>query len=300
MSTYSEYFPLRFINTSGETIPAYAVMQISGWEDKDELGFLKVKKPDGEGKIYILNGTRPVASNKTGRATSALNRMGAFALFDDAETPEVDEQWGPEDDEWHLKKGGEGFFIIGDVKGIAASAPGSPVSPSTKRVRVSGVAGGGGDVIGSISITNVVEGDTIINNIEGGGSIGDLLAQVKGTVPGSSGAACGLLALTATNGAFLVYLDGTPVLNQDDEQVVLSVANPDVHKFIGGTDGILTAGFLSRHPSDGKTYFVLPRVNVASETGWDKTKDQSKGHDKDKLAEWQDDDKCDTSTIVAS
>lgn len=99
MSTYSEYFPLRFINTSGETIPAYAVMQISGWEDKDELGFLKVKKPDGEGKIYILNGTRPVASNKTGRATSALNRMGAFALFDDAETPEVDEQWGPEDDE---------------------------------------------------------------------------------------------------------------------------------------------------------------------------------------------------------
>lgn len=143
---YSEYFPLRFINSSGETIPAYAVMQVDGWQEQNDLGFFKCKKPTESGEIYILNGTRPVPAGGLGRATSALSRMGAFALFDDSSTPDVNQQWGPEPDEWHLKKDAEGFFVIGDIKGSAANPPGFPGQASTKRVRVSGVAGGGGGI----------------------------------------------------------------------------------------------------------------------------------------------------------
>lgn len=157
-----------------------------------------------------------------------------------------------------------------------------------------GGGSGGGATIGSLPEDDVLPDiDNEIENEEGGTGLGDLLALVKGTVPGSSGAACGLLSVGSSAGAFLVYLNGDPIMNNADppEQIKLPVANPDEHSFIGGATGILTAGFLSRHPN-GTVYFVLPRVNEKSRSGWVDENNQSLGHDEDGLAEWQDDDEC--------
>jgi hypothetical protein len=125
-------YKIKFLNESGETIPGFAVMQVSGWEvDRAGQDYVKVTKPDGNGEVFLLNSPFPVADDKIGRAT---DESFCYALYDDADTPAVDEAWGPEADSWKLKKDNSGFFIVGDEKGAGANA----------RVRVALSSSGGG------------------------------------------------------------------------------------------------------------------------------------------------------------
>jgi hypothetical protein len=131
------------LNESGETIPGFAVMQVSGWEaGRSGRDYVKVTKPDGAGAIYLLNSPFPIADDKIGRATAANN---CYALFNDAETPATSEAWGPEADSWKLAKGATGFLVVGDDKGTGANA----------RVRVSFATGSGATIVyGTISVVS--------------------------------------------------------------------------------------------------------------------------------------------------
>lgn len=130
-------YPLDVLNESGETIPGFAVMQISGWEsDRNGRDYIKVKKPDGDGTMFLLNSPFPIENDKIGRA----NESGrVYGLYDSGDgTPAVDESWGPESGSWKLKKDNSGFFIIGDHKGTGDNA--------RVRVKLAASAGGGGVV----------------------------------------------------------------------------------------------------------------------------------------------------------
>lgn len=129
-----------FLNVSGETIPPFAVMQFDGWDsDADGLAVFRARKPDGNGKVYLINGPSSVpVRNDSARLTGiGLGTIahGAYALFDEELTPELNQELGPVADQWHLGDG-SGFFVMGDVQGSGSSPPGFPSVPSSFRVRV--------------------------------------------------------------------------------------------------------------------------------------------------------------------
>lgn len=118
------------LNASGEAIPAYAVMQVSGWINNNAgKDVFLVKKPDANGQFYLLNGPFTIA-NKMGWGT---RQNGVHALYDPALTTTdlfpadgTLAELGPVKDQWHFGKAASGWLVIGDVQG----------SGSTSRVRV--------------------------------------------------------------------------------------------------------------------------------------------------------------------
>jgi hypothetical protein len=136
-----------FVNKSTETIPEFAIMQIQGWSrDTSGLAVFEVRKPNGEGKQYLANGPLPVPKASASESGMGLGTRphGAFVLYDHNLSPEFDDELGPVDGSWALGSEGTGFFVIGDPEGSPPSAPGFPVTASTKRIRVSMHGGGGG------------------------------------------------------------------------------------------------------------------------------------------------------------
>lgn len=139
-------------NVSGEAVPPFAVMQVAGFVEFAGRDWFTVVKPDGDGKIYLVNGPTEIPASgdsATGAACLLTRDIAAHALYD--ETPEttgdpvvvpaINEEWGPKAGSWRLHRGQTGFLIIGDVQGESASAPGLPVVASTKRVRVAAAPG---------------------------------------------------------------------------------------------------------------------------------------------------------------
>lgn len=105
-----------FYNNSGEAIPPFAVMQVDNWkDDANDRAYFRVKKPDGAGRQFIVNGPRQVASGGTGMGTRS---PGAHASYNDAATPAVDQEWGPVSGSWLLSSSGTGYVITGDLETI--------------------------------------------------------------------------------------------------------------------------------------------------------------------------------------
>lgn len=145
-------------NDSGEEIPAFAVLQCSGFISFKGKEWFKVKKPDEHGRIYFINGPFPIAAsgdNCTGGAANPFKSWGAEALYDPGLGPETNDALIPKPGEWHLVKRddpveGDGsaqsdrwaVFVVGDATGDGPSDPGFPSTPSTKRIRVAAVGGG--------------------------------------------------------------------------------------------------------------------------------------------------------------
>lgn len=143
MSALKDY-PLAVLNESGETIPGFAVMQVSGWEpNRSGRDYIKVTKPDGAGEVFLLNSPFPIADDTPGLAS---DYSFLYALYDDGETPAVDEAWGPESGSWKLKKDNGGFFIVGDEKGSGANA----------RVRVSTASSAPGSTLQWCEVTEEI------------------------------------------------------------------------------------------------------------------------------------------------
>lgn len=101
-----------FRNDSGEEIPAFACMRITGAEVVSTGRVtLTVGKPNTFGAQYnhVFNGPLKVANGKYGLCTRS---DGAAALYDSADgTPAFGESWGPRDATWKLKKNTGGFLI---------------------------------------------------------------------------------------------------------------------------------------------------------------------------------------------
>lgn len=104
-----------FYNESGEQIPAFACMRITGMMTLGGRNIVKVAKPNTYGSQYMhrLNGPLPVEIGKYGICTRSA---GAAALYDTADgTPAFGERWGPRDATWKLKKNTGGWMVMGNA-----------------------------------------------------------------------------------------------------------------------------------------------------------------------------------------
>jgi hypothetical protein len=100
-------------NDSGEEVPAFAVLRVTGSTTVRQQLVLTVSKPNAYGSqgLHAVNGPQAIASGKSGVCTFS---SPAPVLYDTGDgTPAVGERWGPRDSSWKLRKNTGGFQISG-------------------------------------------------------------------------------------------------------------------------------------------------------------------------------------------
>lgn len=118
--TGANYFPIPFRNESGETVPAYGVMRVTGVEFVASVPLIIVAKPSTAfQRMYLVNGPMQVSgdSNQDRRGFGTWLSDAGFVLYDDSNTPAYGEGWGPSASSWKIKKWRYGFTILGGATG---------------------------------------------------------------------------------------------------------------------------------------------------------------------------------------
>jgi hypothetical protein len=115
----ANFFPVPFYNDSGETIPAYGVMRVSGVQTRGAVPVITVNKPSGTfQRLYLVNGPLPVSGSSSQEPNfGTWASEAAFVLYDDSNTPAYGEEWGPSNGSWEIKKYRYGFHILGGATG---------------------------------------------------------------------------------------------------------------------------------------------------------------------------------------
>jgi hypothetical protein len=104
--------PIPFANASGETIPAFAVMAITGLVYENGIAFLACSKPGTTFyREYAVNNMFDVPAGRRGTCF----RSGDLRVLYDTGTPAAGEGWGPKPGQWSLAQGFAGFTIGGVV-----------------------------------------------------------------------------------------------------------------------------------------------------------------------------------------
>lgn len=115
---------IKFRNTSGEEIPPYAVMLVTGYETKHGLPILTVDKPDTDfAPLYLVNGPLRVGSESTAYGTGRylLDAPGQVLADTGGGTPVEGARWGPSNDSWYLTAHYQGFSVRAATTGTTAS-----------------------------------------------------------------------------------------------------------------------------------------------------------------------------------
>ncbi len=95
---------LSVYNTSGEQIPAFGLIRVTG---ADSVGVLQAAKPNADGQQVMVNGPVPIPVAAYGSAT---NDFPNYALYDTGDgTPAVGDTWGAGSGSWKLRKNKAGF-----------------------------------------------------------------------------------------------------------------------------------------------------------------------------------------------
>jgi hypothetical protein len=105
---------LPFRNDSSETVPAHAVLKITGaTRGEDRRTLFTIDKPGGSTftRLYGVNGATPVAVGRYG----ALSFAGPLCVLYEGGPPAIGEGWGPKPGSWKLAKAHYGFTIAGGV-----------------------------------------------------------------------------------------------------------------------------------------------------------------------------------------
>ena len=107
------WWPVR--NNSGEEIPPFAVMRISGEETVGGRTRFIVAKPDStfRRKGYLINSPFAIGIGKSGSGT----RDTTYALCSSSASPVRDQWWGAKDGEWKLFQHRPGFLVLGNYQG---------------------------------------------------------------------------------------------------------------------------------------------------------------------------------------
>lgn len=104
-----------FRNTSGEEIPPYGIMRVTGAELSAGLPVITVAKPSTTfQRLYLVNGPLRVGSGSTCTGIGTWLNDAGYVLYDTG-TPAVGESWGPKASQWSLTKWRYGFTIQGAV-----------------------------------------------------------------------------------------------------------------------------------------------------------------------------------------
>jgi hypothetical protein len=100
-------------NDSGEEIPAYACMQVTGTEELYEQTYLTVDKPadvDGTAGWFVFNGPNPIATGDEG----TIQKGPIFRGFKNSGTVTAGDIWGPTSGQWYLSADGSLCRVFGD------------------------------------------------------------------------------------------------------------------------------------------------------------------------------------------
>ncbi len=128
--TETQHEQIPFRNDSGEEIPPYAVMRITGADVDDpddeqqvDNWFLKVEKPNTTFyREYLVNGPETVPYSGGGAEDFGVGyflRDARYVSYREASgTPAYGEVWGPKADQWTLEKYRYGFTIQGHATTI--------------------------------------------------------------------------------------------------------------------------------------------------------------------------------------
>lgn len=105
---------LRWTNTSGETIPAYGVVQL---RTNFSLGYNQASKPNSGTGLFYANGAVAVLDTKKGE--SLLWNRPRLVKVDGS--PSVGDEVGPVSGSWSMSDAGTGFCVMHQpVDGVAA------------------------------------------------------------------------------------------------------------------------------------------------------------------------------------
>lgn len=114
---------VRYRNDSGETVPAYGCMKLTGAIRVAGRPVRTITKPDTgflRGR-YLVNLARRIATGGYGYGTW-LDEDGEVLCDASANTPTFDQEWGPTPAQWYLTRHRNGFRILGAVTGSGTSA----------------------------------------------------------------------------------------------------------------------------------------------------------------------------------
>ncbi|WP_145034655.1 hypothetical protein [Caulifigura coniformis] len=149
-----------FYNDSGEIIPAYAVMMITGTHMIGTRYLQKVEKPDVDAPNagFILNGPTKIPIGKTG--TGKIPANSGWAKYDTGGAPAAGDEWGPVTGSWELGEDGTGFKVVGT----------GPTGMVLVRFSGTSSSNGGGDGTGACGCTNnpCLDAEDLDVTIEGG------------------------------------------------------------------------------------------------------------------------------------
>lgn len=118
MSLPNKTLWLPFRNTTGDDIPAHAVLQPKSLIDRTQNGtkerwILEVEKPnDSPTPFYLINGGRKVRYRETGFCTMPIGQPTEVLIDPDAD-PEFLDAFGPVENEWYLGPSNAGFLWLG-------------------------------------------------------------------------------------------------------------------------------------------------------------------------------------------
>lgn len=102
-----------FRNDSGETVPPFAVLRVTGTTVNNSMPAITCAKPNATSyNFYFVNGPFAVRNGKFGQGTYGPH---VVARYDTAATPTLDAEWGPQSGSWFLSTAGSGFRIVGEI-----------------------------------------------------------------------------------------------------------------------------------------------------------------------------------------
>lgn len=107
--TVAPQTPIYVRNDSGETIPAWGCMQVTGTVEYGNQNFTKVTKPTTSGVQYLFNGQQEIAASGYGIAQEG-NRARAYKS---SGTVTFGQLWRPTSGQWYLTQGSGRFPVIG-------------------------------------------------------------------------------------------------------------------------------------------------------------------------------------------
>jgi len=105
---------MKWKNTSGESIPAYACVKLDSYDAAGD--FFNAIKPDGSGDLHFVNGPVAVAVNKYGG--SQLWNQSRIGLTSSVTFGAV---VGPVADSWEMEESGSGFVVFSEPSGGEAA-----------------------------------------------------------------------------------------------------------------------------------------------------------------------------------
>lgn len=118
-----------FKNVSAETIPAFAVMRVTGTIQVEGMTAITCAKPNSSSfSFYVVNGPAAVRAGFFGQCT-----YGPSLVVRYSGSPSLDDDLGPTNGSWEISSGGSGFRVVGAINSTileaiqvpAASASGS-------------------------------------------------------------------------------------------------------------------------------------------------------------------------------